>query len=75
MKGTRWTLSRFFVILASLRRDRRQAVRMGDALHVVERVLLVLPLDEGDRQNVLPQIFSFKSEFPQWELDTTWPSI
>ncbi len=69
MKGTRWTLSRFFVILTSLRRDRRQALRMGDALHVVERVLLVLPIDEDERQKVLPQIFSFKSEFPQWGLD------
>ncbi|MFC1500400.1 hypothetical protein ACFL6T_05235 [Candidatus Zixiibacteriota bacterium] len=69
MKGTRWALSRFFVLLATLRRDKRPAVRMGDALHVVERVLLVLPLDETERQKVLPQIFAFKSDFPQWNLD------
>jgi hypothetical protein len=69
MKGTRWTLSRFFVLLATLRRDRRPALSMGDALHVVERVLLVLPLDDDERQKVLPQVFSFKSDFPQWNLD------
>lgn len=69
MTGTKWALSRFFVLLSTLRRDRRPALRMGDALHVVERVLLVLPLDEEERQVVLPQIFAFKSDFPQWDLD------
>jgi hypothetical protein len=42
---------------------------MGDALCDVVRVLLVLPLDEDARQRLLPQIFGFKAEFPDWKLD------
>jgi len=69
MQGVRWFLSRSTVPVAAVGRDRRPVVRMGDALNVVERVLLVLPLDEGERQRVLPQLFQFKSDFPQWSLD------
>ncbi len=69
MQGMKWTLSKIFVAIASLRRDKRPAVRMGDALNVVGKVLLVLPLDEDDRQRVLPQVFGFKAGFPNWKLD------
>jgi hypothetical protein len=42
---------------------------MGDALNVVNRVLLVLPLEEQRRQHVLRQVFQFKAGFPSWKLD------
>ncbi len=69
MRGVKWILSKLLVPVAAVGRDRRQVVRMGDALNVVERVLLVLPLHEEDRQRVLPQLFQFKTDFPQWRLD------
>jgi hypothetical protein len=69
MQGVKWQLSKFMIPVAALGRDRRPAVRMGDALNVVEQVLLVLPLDESERQLMLPQLFQFKSDFPQWNLD------
>ncbi len=69
MQGMKWNFSRIFLALASLRRDRRPVVRMGDALGDVARVLLVLPLDSDARQRLLPQIFGFKAQFPDWTLD------
>jgi len=69
MKGVKWLLSKLMIPVAALGRDRRSAVRMGDALNVVKHVLLVLPLNENERQQMLPQLFQFKSEFPQWNLD------
>lgn len=69
MQGVKWLLSKLVIPIAVVGRDRRPVVRMGDALNVVERVLLVLPLHEEERQRVLPQLFQFKSDFPQWTLD------
>jgi len=69
MGGIRWFLSRLIIPLAALGRDRRPAVRMGDALNVVNRVLIVLPLDERRRQHILRQVFHFKAGFPQWSLE------
>ena len=68
MGGPRWLLSRMIVPLASLGRDRRPSVRMGEQLTVVDRVLLVLPLDEERRRHVLRQVFEFKAGFPRWKL-------
>jgi hypothetical protein len=69
MGGTKWVLSRMLVPLAVFGRDKRKVVRMGDALNVVNRVLLVLPLDEQQRQHVLRQVFQFKAGFPGWKLE------
>lgn len=69
MGGAKWLLSRLFIPLAAVGRDRRPAVRMGDALNIVSRVLLVLPLEEQTRQHVLRQVFQFKAGFPHWSLD------
>jgi hypothetical protein len=69
MQGMKWLLSKLMIPLAALGRDRRPVVRMGDALNVVKQVLLVLPLDENERQLMLPQLFQFKSDFPHWNLD------
>ncbi len=69
MGGARWFLSRLIVPLAALGRDRRPAVRMGDALNVVEKALLVVPLEERRRLHVLRQVFQFKAGFPQWDLE------
>ncbi len=69
MQGWKWTLSRISLALGFLRRDRRPIVSMGDALNDVVRVVLVLPLEADARQRLLPQIFGFKAEFPDWKLD------
>jgi|GEM_PF-1627210 len=69
MKGFKWTLSRILLPLAVLGRDRRTVLNMGDALGVVARVLLVLPLEPQRRQQVLTRIFGFKAAFPRWDLD------
>jgi hypothetical protein len=69
MSGTRWLLSRVTVPLATLGRDRRPSVRMGEKLTVVDHALLVLPFSESRRQHVLRQVFEFKAGFPRWRLD------
>lgn len=69
MNGLKWMLSRFVVTAASRRRDRREVLSMSDALSVVGKVLVVLPLDAEKRQRVLLQIFQFKADFSQWSLD------
>lgn len=69
MGGFKWFLSRLILPLTTLGRDRRDLLRMGDALVEVERVLLVLPLREEPRRAVLPHVFGFDAAFPRWEID------
>ncbi|MFO7768607.1 MAG: hypothetical protein R6W82_06605 [bacterium] len=69
MGGFKWFLARLFLPLTILGRDRRDLLSMGDALVGVERVLLVLPLEEDTRRAVLPQVFAFDAAFPRWQID------
>jgi len=69
MGGFKWFLGRMLIPVAALGRDRRPMTRMADTLSVVERVLLVLPLDADARLAVLPHLFAFKAEFPSWQFD------
>ncbi len=69
MGGFKWFLSRLFLPITTLGRDRRDLLSMGDALVGVERVLLVLPVDEGPRRSMLPHVFAFDAAFPRWEID------
>ena len=67
--GGRWLLSRLIAPLALAGRDRREGLRMADTMREVSRVLVILPLESSARQQLLPQFFAFKGNFPDWVFD------